>query len=83
MQSRSLDNIDTFSEELRRYNHGSLMPTSHGDHLDRAMKSLAKELGVPVSVELVNTQAVKVFFVRVPLYRVEGHYDHCQGFQRV
>ncbi|KAK8805856.1 hypothetical protein WA158_002512 [Blastocystis sp. Blastoise] len=53
------DNIDTFSEELRRYHNGSLMPTSHGDHLDRAMKSLAKELGVPVSVELLNTQAVK------------------------
>ena len=32
----------------------------HGDYLDRAVKSLAKELDVPVNIELVNTQAIKV-----------------------
>ncbi|KAK8809506.1 hypothetical protein WA158_000449 [Blastocystis sp. Blastoise] len=52
------DNIDPFSFENRRY-QGSLFPSSHGDHLDRALKSLGKDLGLPVSIDLVNTQAVK------------------------
>ena len=36
------------------------MPTSYGDHLDRAAKSLCKDVGVSVSIELFNTQAIKV-----------------------
>lgn len=36
------------------------MPTSYGDHLDRAAKSLCKDLGVSVTIELFNTQAIKV-----------------------
>ena len=55
-----LENIDIFDEHLRRYQRGILFPTSHGDSLDRAVKSLGKELDVPVNIELVNTQAIKV-----------------------
>lgn len=36
------------------------MPTSHGDYLDRAVKSLSKEMSLQVPVELVNSAAVKV-----------------------
>ena len=54
------DNIDTFSEELRRYQNGGLMPTSQGDYLDRAIKSLAKEIGIQIPVELGNSAVVKV-----------------------
>lgn len=39
-----------------------LYPTSYGDHMDRAIKSLGKEIGAPISVELANTQSVKVNF---------------------
>ena len=55
-----LGNFDIFDERWRRYQRGILFPTSHGDYLDRAVKSLAKELDVPVNVELLNAQAVKV-----------------------
>lgn len=53
-------NFDIFDERYRRYQNGVLFPTSHGDYLDRAVKSLAKELEVPVNIELMNSQAVKV-----------------------
>ena len=53
-------NFDIFNEQFRRYQNGILVPTSHGDFLDRAVNSLAKELRVPVSINLVNAQAVKV-----------------------
>lgn len=36
------------------------MPTSYGDHLDRAAKSICKDCGASVSIELFNTQAIKV-----------------------
>ena len=42
-------NFDIFDERYRRYQNGLLFPTSHGDYLDRAVKSLAKELEVPVN----------------------------------
>ena len=38
------------------------MPTSHGDYLDRAVKSLSKEMNLQVPGELVNSAAVKVHF---------------------
>ena len=50
-----------FSNRFRRYQNGSLMPTSYGDHLDRAAKSLCKDIGVAVTIELFNTQAIKVW----------------------
>lgn len=52
--------LDVFSYRFRRYQNGALMPTSYGDHLDRAAKSLCKDLGVSVTIELFNTQAIKV-----------------------
>ena len=55
-----LDNIDPLSEQYRKERNGKLYPTSYGDHMDRAIKSLGKEIGVAVSVDLANTQAVKV-----------------------
>ena len=51
-----------FSQRFRRFQSGALMPSSYGDHLDRAAKSLCKDLGVPVTIELFNTQAIKVAF---------------------
>ena len=51
--------LDIFSTRFRRYQNGSLMPTSYGDHLDRAAKSLCKDVGASVSIELFNTQAIK------------------------
>lgn len=48
---------------LRRFQGDTIYPTSHGDYLDRAVKSLAKELELPVNVELANAQAVKVFIL--------------------
>lgn len=39
------------------------MPTSHGDYLDRAVSSLAKEMNLGVPVELSNSMAVHVKFV--------------------
>jgi len=36
------------------------MPTSHGDYLDRAVRSLSKEIGLPVPVKLGNSDVVKV-----------------------
>lgn len=49
-----------FSNRFRRYQNGNLMPTSYGDHLDRAAKSLYKDVGSSVTIELFNTQAIKV-----------------------
>lgn len=57
-----LEPLDVFSYRFRRYQNGALMPTSYGDHLDRAAKSLCKDLGVSVTIELFNTQAIKVIF---------------------
>ena len=56
-----VDNVDALSDQYRKYHNGILYPTSYGDHMDRAIKSLSKDLGIAVSVELVNTQAVKVY----------------------
>lgn len=53
------DNIDSFAEEFRRFRNGMLIPTSHGDYMDRSLRSLAKDLHVPVTVELANAQIVK------------------------
>lgn len=39
------------------------MPTSHGDYLDRAVSSLAKEMNLGVPVELSNSMAVHVKLV--------------------
>lgn len=36
------------------------MPTSHGDYLDRAVSSLAKEMNLAVPVELSNSLAIHV-----------------------
>lgn len=36
------------------------MPTSHGDYLDRAIKSLAKEIGIQIPIDLGNSAVVKV-----------------------
>ena len=36
------------------------MPTNHGDYLDRAMKSLSKEMNIEVPIDLSNSTAVKV-----------------------
>lgn len=36
------------------------MPTSHGDYLDRAVCSLAREMNLSVPVELSNSIAVQV-----------------------
>lgn len=58
-----VDNIDPFSERFRKYHNGVLYPTSYGDHMDRAIKSLGKDLSLPVSVDLLNTQAIKVVIV--------------------
>ena len=58
-----VDNIDTFSEELRRYQNRSIMPTSHGDFMDRAIRSLAKEIGLQIPIELGNSAVVKVSHV--------------------
>ena len=55
-----IEPLDIFSSRFRRYQNGALMPTSYGDHLDRAAKSLCKDVGVSVSIELFNTQAIKV-----------------------
>lgn len=55
-----LGNIDPLSDQYRKYRGGVLYPTSYGDHLDRAVKSLGKDFGIAVTVELANTQAVKV-----------------------
>lgn len=60
MQCLSVARIDILSEQYRQYQNSDLFPTSHGDYIDRAVKSLAKQLGVPVAVELQNAQAVKV-----------------------
>ena len=60
MQRLSVARIDILSEQYRQYQNSDLFPTSHGDYIDRAVKSLAKQLGVPVAVELQNAQAVKV-----------------------
>ena len=60
MQWLSVARIDILSEQYRQYQNSDLFPTSHGDYIDRAVKSLAKQLGVPVAVELQNAQAVKV-----------------------
>ena len=60
-----LDNIDPLSEQYRKERNGKLYPTSYGDHMDRAIKSLGKEIGVAVSVDLANTQAVKVKSERI------------------
>ena len=69
--------------ENRRYQNG-LYPTSHGDHLDRALKSLGKDLNIPVSIDLVNTQAVKVRFRICFFYKtcIEDHYVDCQKRRR-
>ena len=40
------------------------MPTSHGDFLDRAIRSLAKEIGLQIPIELGNSAVVKVGQVR-------------------
>lgn len=45
--------------------------------MDRAVKSLAKELEINVSVELANAQAVKVSGLLIHTDDVEGHYDNC------
>ncbi|KAK8799830.1 hypothetical protein WA538_000530 [Blastocystis sp. DL] len=58
------DNIDPFSERFRKYHNGVLYPTSYGDHMDRAIKSLGKDLSLPVSVDLLNTQAIKRALIR-------------------
>ena len=58
--ANGVDNIDPFSERFRKYHNGVLYPTSYGDHMDRAIKSLGKDLSLPVSVDLLNTQAIKV-----------------------
>lgn len=55
-----VDNIDALSDQYRKYRNGILYPTSYGDHMDRAIKSLGKDLGIAVSVDLTNTQAIKV-----------------------
>ena len=58
-----LDNVDVLSDQYRKFQGGFLHPTSYGDHMDRAIKSLSKDLGIAISVDLVNTQAVKVIVV--------------------
>ena len=55
-----IDNVDVFADELRRYQDGALLPTGHGDYLDRAVKSLAKEWDIQVPIELSNSNAVRV-----------------------
>lgn len=45
--------------------------------MDRAVKSLAKELEINVSVELANAQAVKVTGLFILTNDIEGHHDHC------
>lgn len=61
--------IDILSEQFRQYQNSDLFPTSHGDYIDRAVKSLAKQLGVPVGVDLQNAQAVKVPLLVENLFR--------------
>ena len=60
--SLGIDNIDAFSEELRRSQNGSIMPTSHGDYLDRAVNSLSMEMNLGVPIELSNSNAVRVVY---------------------
>ena len=36
------------------------MPTSHGDYLDRAINTLAKEMNLDIPLELSNSLAVQV-----------------------
>lgn len=55
-----IDNVDALSEQYRKYHNGVLYPTSYADQMDRAVKSLGKDLGIAITVDLVNTQAVKV-----------------------
>lgn len=50
------------------------MPTSYGDHLDRAAKSLCKDIHASVSIELFNTQAIKVL-QQVVCNLLEGNFD--------
>ena len=52
--------MDVLSDQFRKFHGNFLHPTSYGDHMDRAIKSLSKDLGIAVAVDLVNTQAVKV-----------------------
>ena len=61
--------IDILSEQFRQYQNSDLFPTSHGDYIDRAVKSLAKQLGVPVGVDLQNAQAVQVRLLVENLFR--------------
>lgn len=70
-----VDNIDPFSERFRKYHNNVLYPTSYGDHMDRAIKSLGKDLSLPVSVDLLNTQAIKVC--------VCGHSNALEGTNQV
>ena len=69
-----VDNIDTFSEELRRYQNRSIMPTSHGDFMDRAIRSLAKEIGLQIPIELGNSAVVKV----IQLFYLSSYRVLCQ-----
>ena len=78
-----VDNIDALSDQYRKYRNGVLYPTSYGDHMDRAIKSLGKDLGIAVSVDLTNTQAIKVESRWMYSHCVEGadkaHSQHARG----
>lgn len=78
-----VDNIDALSDQYRKYRNGVLYPTSYGDHMDRAIKSLGKDLGIAVSVDLTNTQAIKVDNHWVHSHCIEGadkaHSQHTRG----
>ena len=66
-----------FSPRFRRFQNGELKPTSYGDHLDRAAKSLCKDIHATVSIELFNTQAIKVRAGRLIESSVESdNIDH-------
>ena len=69
-----IEPIDVFAPRFRRYQNGKLMPTSYGDHLDRAAKSLCKDIHASVSIELFNTQAIKVL-QQVVCNLLEGNID--------
>lgn len=55
-----IENVDALSDQYRNHHNGVLYPTSYADQMDRALKSLGKDLGIAITVDLVNTQAIKV-----------------------
>lgn len=70
-----VDNFDAFSEELRRYQGRDIVPTSHGDYLDRAVRSLAKEIGLQIPIELGNSSAVKVR-AHIPFHWIANGFEY-------